>query len=320
MKTVKIKNIKELQIVLGLLLAAVFSGGCSMDGATEVKMAKAVKGGLVVNVQATGTVRSNNEAKLTTVASGRVSKIFAEENENVQIGKLLLELDSTPQADKDYKRLESLSKKGFIAPQQAEQAKEQWRNTFISAPFTGTIVKRFIEVGETLYGGTPALMLADLNEMTFESNIDETDIGQLKIQQKAEVVLDAYKEIKLPAVITFISKSSLEVKEKGITYQVKARLDKTALTLRLGMTGDIYVKVAEKSNVLMVPYTAIGDDKDGKFVFTAEKGKAVKKYVKTGLESYDNTEIVSGLNEGEEVIETNISKIKVGQKIKAAEK
>ncbi|OGF52571.1 MAG: hypothetical protein A2044_02710 [Candidatus Firestonebacteria bacterium GWA2_43_8] len=306
-------------ILISAVLAAALLSGCGMNGGTEVKLAKAVKGELVVNIQATGTVRSNNEAKLTTVASGRVSKIFVEENQAVEKGKLLLELDSTAQADKDYQRMNSLSEKGFLAPQQAEQAKEQWKNTFISAPFAGTVVKKFIEVGETLYGGTPALMLADLEDMTFESNIDETDIGQLKVDQRADVVLDAYKNTKLPATIIFISRSSLEVKEKGITYLVKSRLDKTALSLRLGMTGDIYVKVDNKSNVLMVPYTAIGDDKDGKYVFVIEKDKAVKKAIKTGLESYDNTEVISGLTEGEGVIEANISKIKDGQKVKVVQ-
>lgn len=320
MKMINFAGLKKIKIFFALVFSAALIGGCGMNGGTEVKAAKAVRGELIVNVQATGTVRSNNEAKLTTVSSGRVSKIFVEENQSVEKGKLLLELDSTAQADKDHKRMASLSEKGFLAPQQAEQAKEQWKNTFISAPFTGTIVKKFIEAGETLYGGTPALMLADLNDMIFESNIDETDIGQLKVEQRAEVILDAYKETKIPATIIFISKSSLEVKEKGITYQVKSRLDKSALALRLGMTGDIYVKVADKSDVLMVPYTAIGDDKDGKYVFALEKGKAVKKYVKTGLESYDNTEIISGIKEGEAVIENNISKIKDGQKVKASEK
>jgi RND family efflux transporter MFP subunit len=315
MKTEKLTGARETGILSAAFFVILFTGGCG-NGSVEVKTAKVVRGELVVNVQSTGTVRSNNEAKLTTVSSGRVSKIFVEENEAVEKNKVLLELDSTAQTDKDYKRMAALSKKGFLAAQQAEQARELWKNTFVNAPFAGTIVKKYIEAGETLYGGTPAFLLADLNDMIFESKIDETDIGLLKAGQKAEVVLDAYKGSRIPATIIFIAKSSLEVKEKGITYQVKARLDKTLLTLRLGMTGDIYVKVANKSDVLMVPYTAIGDDKEGKYVYAPEKGRAVKKYVKTGLESYDFTEIISGIKEAEAVIEGNISKIKDGQKVK----
>ena len=51
-----------------------------------------------------------------------------------------------------------------------------------------------------------------------------------------------------------------------------------------------------------------------------EKDKAVRKSIATGLESYDNTEVVSGLKEGDTVIENNLSKIKDGMKVKAAVK
>ncbi|MEI7904750.1 MAG: efflux RND transporter periplasmic adaptor subunit [Candidatus Firestonebacteria bacterium] len=313
---------KKYIAILGLsaVVCLCLAAGCGSRGGTEVNTTKVAKGELVVKVQSTGTVRSNSEAKLTTVASGRVSGIFAEENETVKKDKLLLQLDSTAQAEKDFRRISGLAGKGFMTSQAAEQAKEQWKNTFISAPFSGTIVKKFVEVGETLYGGTPAFMLADLNEMIVETSIDETDIGQVKIGQDSEIVLDAYKDAKLPGKVQFIAKSSLEVKEKGITYLVKVKLEKTQLTLRLGMTGDVYIKAANKPDVLMLPYTAIGDDKDGRYALVIEKDLAVRKAIKTGLESYDSTEIISGLKEGDVVVENNLSKIKNGMKVKAAKK
>jgi len=294
--------------------------GCMGKGGQEVNTVKAARGNLTVKVQSTGTVRSNNEAKLTTVASGRVSDIFVSENESVAKDKVLLKLDSTAQAEKDYKRTASLTAKGFMSSQSAEQAKELWKNTYIAAPFSGTIVKKFVEVGETIYGGNQAFLLADLNEMTVESNIDESDIGQVSAGQDAEVVLDAYKDTKLHGKVTFIARSSLEVKEKGITYLVKIKLDPSEKTLRLGMTGDVYINAATKPAVIILPYTAIGDDKDGRYVLAVEKDKAVRKTVQTGLESYDSTEIVSGIKEGETVIENNLSKVKAGAKVRAAKK
>ena len=294
--------------------------GCMVNGGQEVNLTKAVKGNLTVKVQSTGTVRSSNEAKLTTVSSGRVSDIFVSENEFVEKDRVLLKLDSTSQAEKDYKRTASLAAKGFMSSQSAEQAKELWKNTFIAAPFSGTVVKKFVEIGETLYGGNPAFMLADLSGMIVETNIDESDIGQVSAGQDAEVVLDAYKDVKLRGKVTFIARSSLEVKEKGITYLVKIKLDTSDKVLRLGMTGDVYINAASKPDVLMLPYTAIGDDKDGRYVLSVEKDKAVRKAVQTGLESYDSTEIVSGLKEGDTVIENNLSKVKAGAKVRAAKK
>jgi multidrug efflux pump subunit AcrA (membrane-fusion protein) len=289
---------------------------CGSKGSVEVKVSKVKRGELVVTVSSTGTLRSNNEAKLTTVAGGRVSKIFVKENQTVEKGAVLLELDSTAQAERDYKRLLNLAEKGYIAPREVEQAREQWKNTFITAPFSGTIAKKFVEVGELLIGGAPAFILADLSDMIIETNIDETDIGMLNVGQTAEVVLDAYKDVKLFGKVFFISKTSLDMKEKGITYQVKIKLNPTNLTLRLGMTGDVNIIVATKKDVLMIPYTSIGEEKEEKYVFVVVDNVLKKRVIKTGLENYENTEILSGLNEGEVVVESNLSKLKEGMRVK----
>lgn len=309
-KTVLIAIIIIVVLLIVFLLLK-FTG----NNGTEVKVAKVIRGELIVTVGATGTVRSNNEAKLTTTASGKVSKIMVEENQFVKKGAILLELDSANQTERDYRRMSNLGKKGFVSSQQVELAKEQWENTFIIAPFSGTIAKKFVEVGEPLVGGTPAFLLADLNDMIVETNIDETDIGRVKVGQSAEVVLDAYKDTKIKGYVQFIARTSLEVKEKGITYLVKIKLDSTDVILRLGMTCDVNIRVTSKGNILMVPYTSIGEDKESRFVFVVEKNVLKKKYVKTGLENYDNTEIISGLNENEIIVESNISKLKDKEKV-----
>ena len=123
---------KAITVGIIIVFCAVLavSLGCMGNGGQEVNTIKAVKGNLTVKVQSTGTVRSNNEAKLTTVSSGRVSDVFAAENESVVKGKILLKLDSTAQAEKDYNRIASLASKGFMPSQSAEQARDQWLATF----------------------------------------------------------------------------------------------------------------------------------------------------------------------------------------------
>ena len=119
---------KTYYIIGGTLIAAlasIFLSQCSSSGGTEVTTSKAAKGDIVVTVSATGTVRSNNEANLTAVASGRISKINVKENQNVEKGDIMLELDSAAQFEKDYKRLEALGAKGYVPAQQVELAKEQ---------------------------------------------------------------------------------------------------------------------------------------------------------------------------------------------------
>ena len=309
-------------VIIAVVVASIIAGGImySKSGGLEVKTAQAVRGNLVVTVSATGTLRSVNEAKLTTAASGRVSRILIVENQKANKGDVLLELESAVQAEKDFKRLENLAAKGFVSSQQAELAREQWKNAFITAPFTGTIAKKFVEPGEPLMGGGPAFLLADLDNLLMETNIDETDIGEVIVGQAAEVVLDAYKNERQKGKVDFIARTSLEVKEKGITYTVKVKLESSTLALRLGMTGDVYIRTSEKKDCLMIPYPAIAEDADGRYVFAVEKGALTKKYIKTGLENYDSTEILSGLAENETVVASNATKYKEGMKVKPAVK
>jgi multidrug efflux pump subunit AcrA (membrane-fusion protein) len=302
-----------------LSAAVIVLVGCGSRG-TEIKAAKVKRGELVSIVNATGTVRSNNEAKLTTVASGRIEKIFVEENQKVEKGELLLELESAEQYAKDYGRMKSLGDKGFVTSQQVELAKQTWENTFIAAPFSGTIAKKYSFTGETLFAGTSALLLADLNDLVLETNIDETDIGKVKTGQTAHVILDAYKNTKIPAKIQFIAKSSLDLKEKGITYLVKAKLADAPVVLRLGMTGDINIDTESVKDALMIPYSSVAEERDYKYVYAVESNVLVKKKIRTGIESYEFIQIIAGLKEGDLVAESGLSKLKEGQKVKIINK
>ncbi|MFH1612755.1 MAG: efflux RND transporter periplasmic adaptor subunit [bacterium] len=307
---------KTIIFIIIIVIAVVFffliKGKRNND--LEVKVVEVKYGNLIATVSNSGTLRSNKEINLTTAIFGKINKIMVSENQTVNKGMILLKLETFDQAEKDYNRMKSLGEKGFVSLQQIELAKKQWENTFIIAPFSGTIVKKFIEEGEVLNG--PAFLIADLNDMIVETNIDETEIGKVKTGQVAEVIIDAYKDIKNSGKVQFIAKTSLEIKEKGITYQVKVKLDPTNIILRLGMTADVNIKVMEKKNVLIVPYSAIGEEKEEFFVFVVENDKIKKRIIKTGIENYEYTEVISGLKEKEILVETNTSKLQKGQKIK----
>lgn len=281
----------------------------------DIKIVKVKYGNLVETVSNSGTLRSNKEVKLTTTIPGKINEIMVSENQKVNKGMILLKLDTFDQAEKDYNRMKYLGEKEFVSLQQIELAKKQYENTFITAPFSGTIVKKFFEQEEMANG--PVFLIADLDDMIIETNIDETEIGKVKIEQSAEVIIDAYKDIENSGKVQFIAKTSLENKEKGITYQVKIRLDPTNIILRLGMTADVNIKVMDKKNVLIIPYTAISEEKEKFFVFVVENNKLKKRFIKTGIENYEYTEIISGLKENEVIVENNTLKLQEEQKLKS---
>ncbi|MDI6784940.1 MAG: efflux RND transporter periplasmic adaptor subunit, partial [bacterium] len=73
-----------------------------------------------------------------------------------------------------------------------QQLLAQLENTQIYAPFSGTITQKLVEEGETIIPGTPLLILADMNTIQVTCNVDETDIGKVRVGMPAKVYMDSY--------------------------------------------------------------------------------------------------------------------------------
>jgi HlyD family secretion protein len=82
------------------------------------------------------------------------------------------------------------------------------------------------------------------------------------------------------------------------------------------MNGDVDIIISEKSDVLLVPITAVIEDGDETFVWLVEGGKARKRTVEVGVSSVNETEIIKGLDSGEVVVTRPPIKIEEGSKLK----
>ena len=88
----------------------------------------------------------------------------------------------------------------------------------------------------------------------------------------------------------------------AVYYYAKVNVDNSDEILRIGMTTENKIIIAENKDVLYLPTTAIKSDKKGKFVYIKNGDKVEQKSIKTGVTNGINTQIIEGLNEGEEVI------------------
>lgn len=142
------------------------------------------------------------------------------------------------------------------------------------------------------------------NSIEFLANADQTEITMLKEGQTGELVLDAFPEEKLNGVISnigFVPKSG----ETGTVYAVKFdfKPDNSGYRYRMGMTGDLTFVLQEKKNVLSIPQKFVKTSNGEKQVTMERNGKTGKVKVSLGLEADGNVEIVSGLAEGEKVLD-----------------
>jgi HlyD family secretion protein len=215
-----------------------------------------------------------------------------------------------------------------------KQALDALSKTTIYAPMSGTISDLNKEQGEIAIGSQfqedVILIIADLSEMEAQVNVDENDIVSVQIGQEAEIEVDALQGQTLRGIVYEIANSA-NVAADGTTdqkteFEIKISITDPAASLRPGMTASADVYTRTKEDAVSVPIQSVAvrtvdqltlegeeradaeeryeADKDGfvEIVFCIEDGKAIAKQVKTGIQSDDLIEILSGLIESEEVV------------------
>ncbi len=215
-----------------------------------------------------------------------------------------------------------------------KQARDDLSKTTIYAPMAGTISALNKEQGEIALGSQfqkdVILVVADLSAMEAHVNADENDIMSVALGQPAEIEVDALPNQTLKGVVSEIASSANSAgagtSEQKTEFEIKINIIDPPKALRPGMTAsaDIITKTNERA--LSVPLQSVAvrtvdqltmkgekrkdaearykADRDGfvEIVFCIEKGKAIAKQVKTGIQSDDLIEILDGLKEGDEVV------------------
>jgi len=181
----------------------------------------------------------------------------------------------------------------------------------IRAPTDGLITFVNYDVGEQIgFGVTgsssaakPVISMLGKGDFEIKVDVPESDIIKLKIGDKAEITLDAYgDEVKFTGEVVAIDIAETVIQDV-VYYKVTVTLDKTDKEIKSGMTANIDIITAEIMDALFVPTRAVKETLAGQtYVEVLKNGQPEQVNVQSGLKGDDGIEIVSGLNEGQEVI------------------
>ena len=204
--------------------------------------------------------------------------------------------------------------------------------TRITAPSAGTVVSLVVEQGQTINSSQTSptvVQIADLTSMTNKMQIAEGDATKVKAGQTVNFTIlsepDAPISAKLDSIdpgLTTMSQGSYskstDTTSNAIYYYARATVPNPDGKLAIGMTTQNTVEIASADNVLMVPTVAIKTKDGKKFVRVLEaNNQAVDREIQTGLKDSMNTEVKSGLNEGEKVV---MSEMGAAEKAEAVER
>jgi HlyD family secretion protein len=176
----------------------------------------------------------------------------------------------------------------------------------IVSPVDGTVVSRNVTMGQTVASSfqTPTLFLiaTDLAKMQVDANVSESDVGGIKVGNKATFTVDAYAKRTFEGTVSQVRQSPQTV-QNVVTYDIVISVDNSDLTLMPGMTAASRIVIDQRNEVIRVPNQALryvakgvaGGAKPGQAqIWLLRDGKPVPIPVVVGLDDDNFTEIVSG--------------------------
>lgn len=276
-------------LLIFLLAASVWSVGNFFAGFHKVtfQTLPIEEGSIVATVSASGTLNPVKSIVVGTQVSGMIKEINVDFNSPVKKGQVIAKIDPREyqarydQAFANYELAQrnldfnlKLIEKGFISKAALVQtegaykaafgalnlAKKSLSDTVIHSPVDGVVVKRTVEVGQTVAATLQApelfVIAQNLAEMQVEVSVDEADVGRLSEGLDASFTVDAFPGRVFQSTVMQIRKSPISI-QNVVTYTVLISANNYDLKLLPGMTANVRIIVERREKVLKVPNVAL---------------------------------------------------------------
>jgi len=208
-----------------------------------------------------------------------------------------------------------------------DYARTQLASTEIKAPVSGTVLQRIVERGEMVspsaFGDagarTSVVSLADLSDLQIEFDISQQDFARLKMNQRAEIIPEAYPNLKYSG---FIAEIAPEANRAKATVQVKVKVEdpneqlRPEMNVRVNFLGDAAPAENTTAKRVLVPKAAVVHQNNSDFVFVVKGSRVEQRVIKLGPESGEFYSVLEGLSGGESTAVAGIDKLRDGDRVR----
>ena len=330
------------KIVILCIAAVSFAGCTGKKGVTAVaedkgvltKSAVAEEASVQLTEGFTSEIEPYKENDITPAASGvHIDRILVEVGDPVRQGQLIVTLDPTQYTQQlvqlktvedDYNRLLPVYEAGGISTQQIEQAKAQLdvqrevvanlkKNIEVRSPISGVVTARNYESGD-LFAQQPILHIMQIDPLKVIANISEQYFPNVKVGMPVKLAVDIFPDEEFTGTVSLIY-PALDPTTR--TFKVEVKVPNAKRTLRPGMYARTTFDMGSKEGV-MVPDVAVqkqvGSAERYLYVIVGDS-VAERRSVKVGRQVGDRVDILSGIEAGEPVAVTALSKLFDGAKV-----
>jgi HlyD family secretion protein len=268
---------------------------------------------------------TSTQAKLSQLKAGSLPDDIAQATAAVSQAEQTLALKQTPYQQQDIDQQKqavaqaaaqlALKKQPYTqtdvdqaqaavdgAAAQLDQARYNLATATLVAPFSGIVSAVNANIGELASPAAtvPAVSLVDPANLRLDASVDETDVSHVQVGQDVTIAFDAVPDKTFPGKVLAIAPNAT-VQSGVATYTVSISVQDSP-EIKPGMTGNADIIYAHHDDVLLVPNRAVRTDGNIRVVSVLEGGLAVAKTVTVGVSDDTSTEILTGLQAGDQII------------------
>ena len=305
----------------------------TQDQKVQVKVETVTSQDVEQTSEFTATVEASVTNKIAPQMAVRIDKVFAEVGDKVRKGQKLAQMDQSnlmqskvqmENIEAEFKRLDALYKIGGVSKSQWEAqktsleiAKTSYRNlsenTQLISPINGVVTARNYDSGDMFSMGTPIFVVEEIRPVKLLVNISETLFTQVKKGMPVDVKLDVYGDE------TFAGKVSLvypSIDSQTRTFPVEITVANNDERVRPGMFARITINFGVKQNVVVPDLAIVKQSGSGdRYIYVYKDGKVSYNKVELGRRMGDKYELISGVENGDQVVVTGQSRLNDGMEV-----
>jgi len=307
-----------------------------------VEVVLPVKAEIFATYHTTTTISSDADAPVPTRVDGEVIEILVEEGDLVVAGQVLARLDgerlrlemgqaraNLNKVTREYERSISLHDRGLVSSASFEtmqfdvdalQADFELKQlnydyTNVRAPISGVISSRDIKLGQHVNTGDTTFRVTDTTNLVAHLKIPQSELSKFSAGHEAKISVDAMPDETFVATIARISPT---IDIRNGTFRATAYVDNQAGLLAPGMFGRFNIAYEKHSDALVIPAAAVVEEDNQTVVYVVNDGAAVRREIQTGIVDGGAIEVLSGLEETDQIVVTGQGSLRDGSKVLAS--
>lgn len=289
------------------------------------------------NVSFTTTVEPDAKNSIAPTTPGRIRNIFVEVGDRVSKGQRLVQMDVVNLSNLEtqlanlretYRRISELFAVGGASQQDLDNAKTQLdvaetnlknlrENTYLLSPINGVITARNYDNGDLFNGQVPILAVMQINPLKLKINVSESYVSKIQKGMKVGIEFDVFKNEKFEGNVNLIYPT---IDPMTRTFTAEVKMTNNASKIRPGMFGRVLINFGSENRIVVPDRAIVKQPGSGvRYVYLYKDGVVHYREVTLGIRINDEYEVLSGLNDGDEIVVAGQARLADGDNVEVIE-